>query len=130
MTMLFVAGALSAQAYDFPYLTVRTVDGVEVHVAVESLVLTVVDGKLVATNGDGEQIFAVENLSKMYFSEDGVNDPNAIGTVVTDDGDIDVFSIDGVFMGSFGSRAEALGTLRKGVYVMKQNGKTFKMAVK
>lgn len=127
---LLLASMLSAWAYDYPYLSVQTADGQVVQVAVESLVLTVVDGRLVATNGDGEQAFAVGDLTKMFFAE---KDPTGVVNIVSTvnvDNMIDVYSADGVFVGRFGSNEEAKGALRKGIYVMKQNGRTYKIAVR
>ena len=54
-----------AQDYDYPYLAFQTADGAVKAVAVEALTLTFVNGQLVATNGDGNYSFALNDLSKM-----------------------------------------------------------------
>ena len=51
-------------AEDYPYLTFEAVDGNKTSVSVNSLTLTVKDGKLTA----GDKTFSLSELSKMYFS--------------------------------------------------------------
>lgn len=128
--LMAMAGSVAAQAYDYPYLTIQTVDGTEKSVAVESLKLTFSDGKLVVTNSDGTQTFTLSSLSKMFFSASqtaGISD----ATTTTDaDGSAEVYSVGGMFLGKFESIAKAKESLKPGIYVVKTKTKTLKISVK
>ena len=121
------AGVLAAHAYDYPYLTVQTTDGTTKSVSVESLVLTFQNGQLVATNGDGSQSFALSSLSKMFFS----TTTNAIERpAATASGTVEVYSLSGIALGRYESMTQAKNALKQGIYLMKQNGQTKKVAIK
>lgn len=128
--LMAMAGSVAAQAYDYPYLTIQTVDGTEKSVAVESLKLTFCDGKLVVTNSDGTQTFTLSSLSKMFFSASqtaGISD----ATTTTDaDGSAEVYSVGGMFMGQYDSIVKAKESLKPGIYVVKTKTKTLKISVK
>jgi len=128
--LMAMAGSVAAQAYDYPYLTIQTVDGTEKSVAVESLKLTFSDGKLVVTNSDGTQTFTLSSLSKMFFSASqtaGISD----ATTTTDaDGSAEVYSVGGMFMGQYDSIVKAKESLKPGIYVVKTKTKTLKISVK
>lgn len=128
--LMAMAGSVAAQAYDYPYLTIQTVDGTEQSVAVASLKLTFSDGKLVVTNSDGTQTFTLSSLSKMFFSASqtaGISD----ATTTTDaDGSAEVYSVGGMFLGQFESIAKAKESLKPGIYVVKTKTKTLKISIK
>lgn len=128
--LMAMAGNLAALAYEYPYLTIQTVDGTEKSVAVESLKLTFSDDKLVVTNSDGTQTFTLSSLSKMFFSASqtaGISD----ATTTTDaDGSAEVYSVSGMFLGQFESIAKAKESLKPGIYVVKTKTKTLKISVK
>ena len=130
LMILFFAGTLWVSAYDYSYLSVQTADGTIVQVSVESLVLSVEEGKLVVANTNGEKSFLVEDLTKMYFSEKEENDITGIMSAGKENTGIDVYTVSGVYLGSFGTRAELSSQLGKGIYVIKQNERTYKIAVK
>ena len=56
--LVMLMAGLTASAYEYPYLTFQRTDGSEQSVAVESLTLTMADGKLIAVNGNGTAIWA------------------------------------------------------------------------
>jgi len=117
---------LSASAYDYPYLAFKTTDGTVQTVSVESLKLTIADGVLTATNGDGSKTFTISDLSKMYFSADesGVTGIKQVTTSATE---VKVYSLSGMQMGSYRSVAEARTALKSGLYVIVEEGKSYKM---
>lgn len=61
--LAFALVSISAMAEQFCYLTFETKDGAKASVAIESLTMTISGTTLVA----GNQIFVLDNLSKMYF---------------------------------------------------------------
>ena len=117
-----------AQDYDYPYLAFQTADGAVKTVAVEALTLTFVDGQLVATNGDGNYTFTLDNLSKMFFSKE----PTRIADNLEDSvaNEVEVFTVAGVAVGRFASADAAKATLKPGLYVMKDRRGTRKITVK
>ena len=126
--LLTVVVTLTAQAYDYPYLVFQTTDGTVTAVAVESLSITISDGNLVVTNGDGTKTFSLSTLSKMYFSTDGTTDIDSAQT--SDTTEVEVVAASGVSLGTFASLDEARKALKQGVYVVKLKEKTFKISVK
>lgn len=121
--------ALSAWAADYDYLVFRSSDGTETALSVSQLKITFADGQLVAVNSETNQTFNLTSLSKMYFSQ-AVPTGVERQQLVDDDAAVEVFALSGVSMGRFERLDEARQRLQSGVYVVKQNGKTFKIAVK
>ena len=64
LVLALLAGTLSAQADEYPYLIFETTDGGRTPVEVESLTIQIVDGNLVA----GGKTFSLASLSRMFFS--------------------------------------------------------------
>ena len=120
---------LSASAYDYPYLAFQTSDGKVQTVSVESLTLTIADGVLKATNGAGSKTFTISDLSKMYFSTDQ-SGTTGIKQVATSEKTVKVYSLSGMQLGSYQSVAEAHTALKSGLYVIVEDGKSYKMNLK
>ena len=75
-------GLLSLQASNYTKLTFQQIDGTKQSVDLQSLVITFSDGQLLATNANGDQSFALRNLTKMYFSTSSIiGDVNRDGSV-------------------------------------------------
>ena len=121
--LLFMAliGALTAQADDYAYLTFETTDGAKASVAVESLTLTISGTTLTA----GSQQFTLSNLAKMYFSN---TDETATGIETIDNGQLTMDNSAEIYdlQGHKVSKSE----MRKGVYIVKTNSRTYKMIVR
>jgi hypothetical protein len=119
-------GTLSTYADDYPYLIFETTDGSRTPVEVESLTIQIVDGNLVA---DGKT-FSLTSLSKMFFA----NTPDATSGIEdlrsADSGAVEVYSLNGMSLGSYNNVSEAKQSLQRGIYVIKSGSKTFKVAVK
>lgn len=132
MTMCGMLAATAASAdtvTSYPYFSFQTIDGNIVSVKSESLTMTIANGKLIVGNGAVSHEFSVTNLGKMYFSTEksgGVDD-----TEWSDADTVkDVYSISGVFVGSYSDLSTLVGSLQPGMYIVKSNGKTQKIAVK
>lgn len=128
LTLLFLA-AVSSQAFadGYAYLTFTKSDGTETSVTASGLKITYSGGTLYAVNSATSETFTLTDLTKMYFSNTtGIND-----LPVTDGASqVTVYTTSGVRIGTFASADEAKKTLKQGVYVLKTDGKTYKMAVK
>ena len=119
LTAALMAGALSAAADEYPYLTFETADGAKTSVSSSSLTISVADGKLTA----GSQEFTLSNLSKMYFSASdettsGIETLNSESTSQSST----IFDLQG--------RKVSQGQMKRGVYVVKTNRGTRKVIKK
>lgn len=118
-----------AKADTYPYLSFETQDGTIRSVSVNSLTMTFANGKLLANNGTDSYEIDAASLSRMYFSADNL-------TAITDVkagnslGKLDVYTLSGVQIGSFNSTDALRNSVSAGVYIVKSNGKTLKVAVK
>ena len=114
-----LVGALTVQAEDYAYLTFETTDGVKASVAASSLTLTISGSTLTA----GSQTFTLSNLSKMYFS---TSDETATGieeiSAVTLDEAAEVYDLQG--------HKVSKDQMRRGVYIVKNNSRTYKMIIR
>ena len=110
---------LTAQAEGYTYLTFETTDGAKASVAVENLTLTISGTTLTA----GSQQFTLSNLSKMYFS---TSDETATGIEEINSASIeeatDIYDLQG--------HKVSKEQMRKGVYIVKTNSRTYKMVVR
>ncbi len=119
----------AAEADTYPYLSFETQDGTVRSVSVSSLTMTFSNGKLLAENGTDSYEIDAASLSRMYFSADNLT---AISDVKGGDGlgKLDVYTLSGVRIGSFDSADALRNAVSAGVYIVKSNGKTLKVAVK
>ena len=126
LVLALLMGTFSAQADEYPYLIFETTDGCRTPVEVESLTIQIVDGNLVA----GGKIFALTSLSRMFFATtsdatSGIEDLRS-----AENGVVEVYSLNGVSLGSYNNVSEARQSLQRGIYVIKSGSETFKVAVK
>ena len=107
------------QAEGYTYLTFETTDGAKASVSVENLTLTINGTTLTA----GSQQFTLSNLSKMYFS---TSDETATGIEEINSASIeeatDIYDLQG--------HKVSKEQMRKGVYIVKTNSRTYKMVVR
>lgn len=121
--------ALTANADTYGYLSFLTADGSSLSVGVEGLSMTFTDagGKLVVTNSTESRTLDVADLKKMFFSGESAT---AISEVDADNKRyLQVYTVSGSFVGSFSPRCLD-EELEPGIYLVKKNGKTTKIAVK
>lgn len=120
--------AMSVRASDYKSLVFQDNSGTTA-IDLSSLVITVADGKLIATNTTGTVTFTLSDLTKMYFSNDeatGIKQAETTGEASL----VQVYDIAGRSMGSFDTLTAAKAQLRQGVYVIKQDNKTYKIVVR
>lgn len=123
--LLFIA---TARAGDYKSLVFQTSSGTTA-VDLSSLVLTIANGKLTATNSSGTESFTLTDLIKMYFSTETTTGIKGVSTDSTDK-PVTVYDVNGREMGSYSSLEAAKSSLRQGVYVIKQDNQTFKIVVR
>lgn len=122
---VLVVTAAFARATDYKYLVLQQTDGTVIPLSTDGLRLTFSDGNLVASDGT---TVSLSSLSMMCFSEDAT----AIETISygNDVSAVDVYTVSGVLVGRYESISAAQQALHSGLYVMKNNGGTQKIAVK
>lgn len=123
-----IPAMLADEAFAMPYLVFQDGAGSSQSIAVESLEITFDGAELVAQNAEASIRLAVAQLDKMYFSASPAGVDHA--TAAPDSENVEVFSVFGVPMGRFGSIGEAERALGSGIYVVRTNGVTTKMAVR
>lgn len=123
---------LAAHAESYPYLTFQKADGSLLSVGVESLEMTFQDGNLVYTNSAGTGTLTLADLATMYFSSTDAT--TAITSLTADSSDgkgkVEAFSLQGMSYGTFANLQAMKENVPTGMYIVKTNGKTQKIAVK
>ena len=121
MMAVFALLGTSAMADDFHYLTFETTDGAKASVEISSLSMTIEGTTLVA----GNQTFPLSNLSKMYFS---VSDETSSSTGIRQLDNLNSQEILAVY--DLQGHKMAKEQMKKGVYIVKTQGGTYKIASK
>lgn len=124
--MTMIAGI--AQAETPLHLAFMSNDGSVITIEARSLDMTVSGEKLIATNGTTSLELELQELVKMYFTNSSAS--VELISFGLNDGMISVYSLDGTFRGNFGSSAQAMSSLPKGIYLFETtDNKTIKIAV-
>ena len=122
MLLTMLVGMLTAQAEDYTYLTFETTDGAKASVSVEGLTLSISGTTLTV----GSQSFTLTNLSKMYFSNTDETSTTGIETIdngqLTIDNSTEIYDLQG--------HKVSKDQMRRGVYIVKTNSRTYKMVVR
>ena len=118
LLMTLVGGGLAVQAEDsYTYLTFETTDGAKVSVSVSSLPVTInLDNSTLAI---GNETFALSDLSKMYFSTQSETTGIQEISSATIDEAADIYDLQG--------HKVTKAQMKKGVYIVKTNSKTYKI---
>lgn len=121
LLLMTLVGALAVQAEDtYTYLTFETTDGAKTSVDVSSLPVTInLDSSTLII---GNQSFVLADLSKMYFSTQsettGIQEINS----ATIDEAADIYDLQG--------HKVRKAQMKKGVYIVKTNSKTYKIIMR
>lgn len=124
----FLAFAGVTFADDYNYLTIQKTDGTEQSFTAQGLILTFQGSSMIATEGTTTATFALSDLNKMFFSAEATGIKDVTSAAVPDT-PVAIYDVSGVRLGSWKTLDEARGQLKKGVYVVRQNGETKKIAV-
>ena len=134
LTLLILVATLTTQASlasnpspmgegsDYTYLTFETTDGTKTSVDVSSLPVTInLDNSTLTI---GSQTFALADLSKMYFSKQDET------TGISEELRVKSEEFAAATIYDLQGHQVSKDQLRKGVYIVKSNGKTYKIVVK
>ena len=123
LLMTLVGSVLAVQAEDtYTYLTFETTDGSKTSLDVSSLPVTInLDNSTLTI---GNQTFALADVSKMYFSTQ--SETTGIETMDNGQWTMDYSAEFYDLQGHKVTKAQ----MKKGVYIVKTNSKTYKIVVK
>ena len=117
LILTILAGTITAQADDYPYLTFETNNGEKVSIEFSSDLSLVFSSTTLKVGN--QQTFNLKDLKKMYFSP--VSQTTGISTVTTDDYKI---------YGYYDLQGRPVEQPTKGIYVIKTSKGTKKVYVK
>ena len=126
--LLAVCLAMMTHASTYNYLVFTNTDGTNTVFSVANLWLNVDGSDLQVTNADGTVSILLTALKSMQFSEDSII--SAVENVLNADAAVQVYSVSGSLLGSYGSLIEAAQTLDAGAYVISNGSVTQTIVVK
>lgn len=126
--LLAVCLAMMAHANTYQYLVFTNTEGTNTAFSVNNLTLNVDGSDLQVTNADGTVSILLTALKSMQFSEDSII--SAVENVLNADAAVQVYSVSGSLLGSYGSLMEAAQTLDAGAYVISNGSVTQTIVVK
>jgi len=121
MMAAFALLGTAAMADDFHYLTFETTDGAKASVEISAISMTIDGTTLVA----GNQTFILSNLSKMYFS---VSDETSSSTGIRQLDNLNLQEILAIY--DLQGHKIDKEQMKKGVYIVKTQGGTYKIVSK
>lgn len=127
--VLAVCCAMMAQAATYSYLVFTNTSGTTTAFEVSNLTLTVSGSNLQVTNNEGTVNLVLAELAAMQFST-SADSITAIENVLDGDRPVQVFSLSGVSLGTFGSLVEAAQQLNAGAYVISNGKKSQTIVIK
>ena len=126
--LLAVCLAMMTHASTYNYLVFTNTEGTNTIFNVKNLTLNVEGSDLQVTNADGTVSILLTALKSMQFSEDSII--SAVENVLNADAAVQVYSVSGSLLGSYGSLMEAAQTLDAGAYVISNGSVTQTIVVK
>ena len=126
--LLAVCLAMMTHASTYNYLVFTNTEGTNTVFSVANLWLNVEGSDLQVTNADGTVSILLTALKSMQFSEDSII--SAVENVLNADAAVQVYSVSGSLLGSYGSLIEAAQTLDAGAYVISNGSVTQTIVVK
>ncbi len=118
--LVVVCCAMMAHATTYSYLEFTNKAGTKTAFAVTNLTLNVNADELQVSNADGSVGFLLTELACMQFTVDKT--ATALENVLDADAAVQVYSVSGTYLGTYGSLVEATQMLQAGSYVI-SNGK-------
>ena len=126
--LLAVCLAMMTHASTYNYLVFTNTEGTNTVFSVANLWLNVDGSDLQVTNADGTVSILLTALKSMQFSEDSII--SAVENVLNADAAVQVYSVSGSLLGSYGSLIEAAQTLDAGAYVISNGSVTQTVVIK
>ncbi|MDE6548160.1 MAG: hypothetical protein K2L22_04100 [Muribaculaceae bacterium] len=110
----------------FPWLTFRMTDDIELSVAAENLTINYKDGNLILSSSVVDKTIPANQIKSMRFS----STPAGINEVIDFKSSAgDYYNLSGLKVGNFASIEAARNVLPSGIYIVKNDQKTFKVTL-
>lgn len=122
LMLAFVASIVTVHASDYKFLTVQKSDGAEQSFTTSGLTITFSSGNMVLNENGTSTTISLAGLSKMFFSDEASGIENIDKLLSSADNTV-VYDLQG-------RKVTTLTTLPKGVYIVKQGDRSFKITVK
>lgn len=129
LLLLFVLCATFAQASTYKYLAFTNTSDYTMYFDVTNLKLSVIgeDGLSITTTDYNIRLLLTD-LKSMQFSQDGTI--TALENVLNADTPVQVYSINGAFLGTYESMLEAAKSLHAGAYVISNGNQSQTIVIK
>lgn len=123
-----LCASMHCAAQNYRYLTFETSGGSAVSIEATGTVITFSGNTATVTNGDKQLTLNTTELQRMYFgstdASTGISQVSATSTAP-----VELYTPAGVRVGSY-ARLQDATQLQPGVYIVKQDGRTYKTVVK
>lgn len=126
--LLALSIGLMAHAGVYNYLVFTNQAGTTTAFEVSDLTLKVNGSELQVSNDDGTVNFVLTDLKSMQFSIDKT--PTSVENVLNADAPVQVYSVTGAWLGSYGSMLEAAKCLNVGTYVISNGDQSQTVVIK
>ena len=132
LLLLMLASALWIQAdeYAYPYLIFTNSEGNLTAFQVNNLTMHVNGAQLDVTNDEGTVHFTLTDLSAMQFSVDSETLSSGLENVLNADARIEVYTLEGISLGTFDGLLKAASSLKQGAYVITDGKNTQKIVIR
>ena len=126
--LLALSIGLMAHASTYNYLVFTNQAGTTTAFEVSNLTLKVNGSDLQVSNADGTVNLELTELASMQFSEDKT--ATGVEDVLNADAPVQVYSVTGAWLGSYGSMLEAAKCLNVGTYVISNGDQSQTVVIK
>lgn len=137
LMLAFVASFVTANAGDYKFLTVQQTNGAEQSFTASGLTITFSSGNMVINENGTSTTVSLSGLSKMYFSDEatgietlGKSLSSADNAVIYDLQGRKVATSQSLNVSTSQPLNVSTSQLPKGVYIVKQGDRSFKITVK
>lgn len=122
MKKLFTLGgallfAITAWADSYSYLVFQTSDSSLLSCDAATVHITFAGEEAVVRDANGEHRLSLASLTKMYFSSDPAAIARPEAAAASDE--VSVYTLSGLYVGTFSSQRAAASALGKGMYLLK-----------
>lgn len=126
--LLALGFAMMAYASTYNYLVFTNQAGSTTAFSVSNLTLKVEGSDLQVTNDEGTVNLVLTELASMQFSVDQT--VTSVENVLNADAPVQVYSVTGSVLGTYGSMVEAAKSLQAGTYVMSNGDQSQTVVIK
>ena len=126
--LLALGFAMMAHAGTYNYLVFTNQAGSTTAFSVSNLTLNVNGSELQVTNDVGTVNVVLTDLASMQFSEDKT--ATSVENILNADAPVQVYSVTGSVLGTYGSMVEAAKSLQAGTYVISNGDQSQTVVIK